>query len=260
MNRFFRLILAVLCSLILVGILEFSGIHLDMIGGAIIFLFVVICMILFIIARSFNSLKLLHKGQYSKAIEGFIKTKNKYGSNAKIVNAMLYNISVCNFRKGDFYEVENYLDKMDLKSCDENIKWGYFLLKANSLILSGENINAAIEYYEKAVELLDPEEAYPVKAYFEVLKENPKEALRYINAYINKEKRRKMIFDLKKSTLVYDKFVYDIENNYFLGMAYLKLNKPQLAKEYFNKASICKYENYFSKKAGEYLKKMKKET
>lgn len=253
MNRFFRLILVVLCSAIIGGILGFSGIRLELKDWVIIYLVVVFIALLFIITRGMNSLNLLYKGQYSKAIEGFMKTKNKYGSNAKIVNAMLYNISVCNFRKGDFYEVENYLDKMDLKSCDENIKWGYFLLKANSLILSGQNINAAIEYYEKAVELLDPEEAYPVKAYFEAVKGNQKEALRYINAYINKEKRRKVIFGLKKSTLVYDKFVYDIENNYFLGMTYLKLNEPQLAKEYFNKASKCKYENYFSKKAGEYL-------
>jgi tetratricopeptide (TPR) repeat protein len=253
MNRFFRLILAVLCSLILVGILEFSGIHLDMIGGAIIFLFVVICMILFIIARSFNSLKLLHKGQYSKAIEGFKKTMQKYGNNAKIVNAMLYNIAVCNYRKGDFCEMEAYLNKIDLKSCDDNVKWGYFFAKANSLILLEENINGAIEYHEKAAELLNLEGAYPVKAYFEAVKGNQKEALMYINAYFNNEKRRKVIFDFKKSTLVYDKFVYDIENNYFLGMTYLKLNEPQLAKEYFSKASKCKYENYISKKAGEYL-------
>ena len=102
MNKYFRLILVVLCSLSLVGILEFSGIHLDLIGGAIIFLFVVICMILFIIARSFSSLKLLHKGEYSKAIEGFKKNMKKYGNSTKIVNAMLYNISVCNYRKGDF--------------------------------------------------------------------------------------------------------------------------------------------------------------
>lgn len=253
MNRYFRLILVTLCSLILVGILEFSGIHLDMIGGAIIFLFVVICMLLFIIARSFNSLKLLHKGEYSKAIEGFKKNMKKYGNNTKIVNAMLYNIAVCNYRKGDFCEMEAYLDKIDLKSCDDNVKWGYFFAKANGLILLEENINGAIEYHEKASELLNIEGAYPVKAYFEAVKGNQKEALMYINAYFDNEKRRKVIFDLKKSTLVYDKFVYDIENNYFLGITYLKLNEPQLAKEYFIKASKSKYENYLSKKAGEYL-------
>ena len=96
------------------------------------------------------------------------------------------------------------------------------------------------------MELLNPEEAYPIRAYFEAVKGNQKEALRYIEAYINKEKRRKVIFSLRKSTLVYDKFTYDIENNYFIGMTYLKLNEPQLAKEYFSKASKSQYENYFS--------------
>jgi hypothetical protein len=46
-----------------------------------------------------------------------------------------------------------------------------------------------------------------VKVYFEAVKGNQKEALRYIEAYVNKEKKRKIIFSLKKSTLVYDKFI-----------------------------------------------------
>ena len=91
------------------------------------------------------------------------------------------------------------------------------------------------------------------------MKGNQKEALRYIETYINKEKRRKVIFSLKKSTLVYDKFNYDIENNYFLGKTYLKLNESQLAKEYFSKARKSQYENYFSKKAGEYLEGLENE-
>lgn len=52
-----------------------------------------------------------------------------------------------------------------------------------------ENINAAIEYYEKAEKILNLKEAYPVKAYFEAVKGNQKEALSYLNAYANKEKR-----------------------------------------------------------------------
>ncbi|WP_077847081.1 hypothetical protein [Clostridium puniceum] len=98
-----------------------------------------------------------------------------------------------------------------------------------------------------------------IRAYFEAVKGNKEEALRYIEDYVNKEKKRKVIFSLKKSTLVYDKFNYDIENNYFLGMTYLKLNESQLAKEYFSKASKSQYENYFSKKAGEYLEGLENE-
>lgn len=253
MNKYFKLILVVLCSAILGGILGFSTIHLELKDWVIIYCVIVISALLLVFIRGMNNLNSLHKGEYSKAIEDFKKTMKKHGRNTKIVNAMLYNISVCNYRKGDFHEVESCLDKMDLKSCDNNIKWGYFLLRANSLILLEENVHAAIEYYEKSLELFNPEEAYPVKAYFEAVKGEQKEALRYIEGYINKEKMRKVIFSLKKSTLVYDKFVYDIENNYFLGMTYLKLNEPQLAKEYFTKARKSQYENYFSKKAGEYL-------
>ncbi|MDR3597726.1 hypothetical protein [Clostridium sp.] len=253
MNKYFRLILVVLCSAILGAMLGFSRIHLELKDLVIIYLGIVFSALLFVITRGMNNLNLLYKGEYSKAIESFKKTMKKHWRNKKIVNAMLYNISVCNYRKGDFYEMESYLDKMDLKSCDENIKWGYFFLRASSLILLEENVHAAIEYYEKAVELFNPEEAYPIRAYLEAVKGNQKEALRYIEIYVNKEKRRKVILGLKKSTLVYDKFIYDIENNYFLGMTYLKLNEPQLAKEYFSKASKSKYENYFSTKAVEYL-------
>jgi len=253
MNKYFKLILVLLCGAIFGVILGFSRIHIEMKDWVIIYFGVVISAVLFVIIRGMNNLNPLYKGEYSKAIESFKKTMKKHGRNIKIVNAMLYSISVCYYRKGDFYEVKSCLDKMDLKSCDDNIKWGYFLLRASSLILLEENVHAAIEYYEKAVELLNPEEAYPIGAYFKVVQGNQKEALRYIETYINKEKRRKVIFGLKKSTLVYDKFTYDIENNYFLGMTYLKLNEPELAKEYFSKASKSQYENYFSKKSGEYL-------
>lgn len=258
-NKYFKLILVLLCSAILGGILGFSGIHIELKDWVIIYFGVVISAILVVIIRGMNNLNSLHKGEYSKAIESFKKTMKKHGRNTKIVNAMLYNISVCYYRKGDFYEVESCLDKIELKSCDDNIKWGYFFLRASSLILLEENVHAAAEYCEKAVELFNPEEAYPIRAYFEAVKGNQKEALRYIETYINKEKRRKVIFGLKKSTLVYDKFNYDIEYNYFLGMTYLKLNEPQLAKEYFSKSSKSQYENYFSKKAGEYLEGLENE-
>ena len=36
---------------------------------------------------------------------------------------------------------------------DDNIKWRYFYLRANSLILLEENVPVAIEYYEKAAVL-----------------------------------------------------------------------------------------------------------
>lgn len=259
MNKYFKIILVLLCSAIFGVTLGFSKIHIELKDWVIIYFGIVIIAVLFVIIRGMNNLNSLHKGEYSKAIESFTKTMKKHGRNTKIVNAMLYNISVCYYRKGDFYEVESCLDKMDLNSCDDNIKWGYFFLRASSLILLEENVQAAIEYYEKAVELLNPEEAYPFRAYFEAMKGNKKEALRYIEDYFNKEKRRKVIFSLKKSTLVYDKFIYDIQYNYFLGMTYLKLNEPQLAKEYFSKASKSQYENYFSKKAGEYLEELENE-
>lgn len=253
MNKYFKLVLVLLCSGILGVILGFNRIHMELTDWVVFYFGVVIIALLLVLIRGMNNLNSLHKGEYSKAIESFKKTMKKYERNKKIVNAMLYNISVCHYRKGDFYEVESYLDKMDLKSCDDNIKWGYFALRASSLILSEENVPGAIEYNEKAMELLSLEEAYPMRAYFEAVKGNEREALRYIEAYVNKEKKKKMIFSLKKSTLVYDKFNFDIENNYFLGMTYLKLKETQLAKEHFSKARKCQYENYFSKKAGEYL-------
>lgn len=256
MNKYFKFILVVLCGVILGTTLRFSRIHLEIKDWIIAYLVIVISALLFVITRGMNNLNSLYKGEYNKAIEIFKKTMKKHWRNGKIVNAMLYNISVCNYRKGDFYEVESYLDKMNLNSCDDNVKWGYFFLRASSLIFLEENINAAMKYYEKAVEIFNPEEAYPVRAYFEAVNGNKQEALRYIEVYVNKEKRRKIIFGLKKSTLVYDKFIYDIENNYFLGITYLKLNEPQLAKEYFSKASKCEYENYFSKKSGDYLEKI----
>ena len=252
MNKYFKLILVLLCSAIFGVTLGFSRIHIGLKDLVIIYCVLVISAILLVFIRGMNNLNSLHKGEYSKAIESFKKTMKKHGRNTKIVNAMLYNISVCYYRKGDFHEVESCLDKMDLKSCDDNIKWGYFFLRASSLILLEENIYAAIEYYEKSLELLNQEEAYPVKAYFEAVKGNQKEALRYMETYINKERRRKVIFSLKKSTLVYDKFNYDIENNYFLGMTYLKLNEPQLAKEYFSKSKLyrkyCRFALFFRKR------------
>lgn len=126
MNKYFKLILMLLCGAILGVILGFSRIHMELKDWIIIYFGVVISALLFVLTRGMNNLNSLYKGEYNKAIESFKKTIKKHGRNTKIVNAMLYNISVCHHRKGDFYEVESCLDKMDLKSCDDNIKWGYF--------------------------------------------------------------------------------------------------------------------------------------
>lgn len=253
MNKIFKFIIAILCSAILGGILGSMDVDLELNDWVLIWCCVVTSILLLIFLRSINSMKLLSKGEYSKAIQGFERIIENQGKNKKILNAMLYNISICHYRNGEFNKSENCLDKMDLTCCDDNIKWGYFNLRASNLMLLEENIDVIEDYFDKAAQLFNPEEGYPRLTYFEGVKGNQKEALRYIEGYVNKEKKRKVIFRFRNTLLLFDKFVYDIENNFFLGMAYIKLNEPKLAKEYLGKANNGQYENYFSKRAGEIL-------
>lgn len=255
-KKYKRFVYAIFCGILIGLILKFTGTHVELKDWIMIWFGVFIIILLLILIKSMNSMKLVYKGEYSKAIQSFQRIIEKYERNKKMVNAMIYNISLCLYRKGELYEAEDYLDKIDLTNCDDNVKAGYFNLRASNLILQEKNIDLAEEYFEKATQLFNPEEGYPVRAYFETLKGNQKEALRYVKGYTSKEKKRKFLFGFTKSTLVFDKFIYDIENNYFLGMAYLELNQPQLAKEYLTKASKGQYRNHFSERAEEILGKL----
>lgn len=206
-----------------------------------------------ILLKDMNNMRLAFKGEYGRAIQGFDRMKKKYGRIKIIKNTITYSIALCYYRKGEFCKSEDYLDQMDLVNCDNNLKWGFFGSRAINLILLGEHASVAEQYFEKATRFLKLEEYYPIQAYFEVVKGNQKEALKYIEGYINKKKKRKILFSFTKVNFVFDKFIYDIQNNYFLGMTYLKMNEPQLAKEYFIKASKGQYENYFSKRSEEIL-------
>lgn len=256
-SKIYKNVFFLLCPLILGLILGTMGIKIKLKSVVLIcivlFISLMFFVILNVILKSMNNMKLLSKGEYNKAIQGFEGNIKKYERNKKIVNAMIYNIAICHYRKGEFIESKAYLDKIDSSYCDDNVKYGYFGLQASNLIFLEENISEAEEYFKKADQLLDTEEGYPIRAYLEGIKGNSKEVLRYIESYINKEKKKKVVFSFNKSLLLYDKFIYDIENNFHIGAAYLKLNEPKLAKEYFIKASKGQYENYFSKKAEEIL-------
>lgn len=252
MNKILKFILVLICSAALGGILGFADNYMGKMDWFEICCYVLICISVIITLIDVKNMRLVLKGEYSKAIQNYEKIIERCGKFIRIVNVLMYNISICYYRRGEFHKSEAYLDKIDLARCSKNIKWGYLGLKASNLILLEENVQVAEEYLKKSIQLFNSEECYPRLAYFEGIKGNQKEAFRYIEGYENKKKKRKVVIG-SKVFLLFDKFIYDIENNYFLGMTYLKLNETQLAKEYLKKASKGQYENYFSKRAGEIL-------
>lgn len=253
MNKVLKFVLVLLCSATLGGILGFIDNYMGRIDWFLICSGVFISILVFIILIDATNMIRVFKGEYSKAIQSYEKIIKKSGKIKIIANVIIYDISLCHYRRGEFHKVEAYLDKLDLTTCSDNIKWGYFSLQASTFMLLEENIHIAGEYLEKATQLFNPEECYPRLAYYEGIKGNQKEALNYIEGYENKKSKRRLIISFPKVFFLFDKFIYDIENNYFLGMAYLKINKTQLAKEYLQKASKGQYENYFSKRAEEIL-------
>ena len=68
---------------------------------------------------------------------------------------------------------------------------------------------------------------------------------------------KKLSFSFIKSSVIIDKFIYNIQNNFFIGACYLKMNNYALARQYLEKASNSRYDNYFSKKSKELLEAIK---
>lgn len=195
---------------------------------------------------------LLSKGRYNEAIEGFKKIVKKCENKIKVKNLTLFNIALCYSRMGGFEKSDQYLSEIDIKTMSEYFKWDYFILKAMNIMLLGEEINEVDKYLEKALTILKKKEFYPAEAYFYALKGNNQECLNYIHMYLEFIEERKLASFIKYSYKL-DKFIYNVQNNFLIGVCYLKMNNWVLAKQYLKKTCRCNYDNYFSKKSEELL-------
>ena len=207
-----------------------------------------------------NPTRFLSKGMYNKAIEEFNNIINKYKGNDRVMNAMNLNIASCYSRLGDFQRSIEYLDKIDSKTraIDKNLTFAYSGLYVVNLMLLDREYEKIEEHLKKVVEINDLIEFYPIRAYFEALKADEKKTLDYIEKYQNRKENRKFILSFMNTSLVFDKFTIDVENNFFIGMSYYKLNDFKSAILYLSKIINYEYDNFYSRKAREILEEIKK--
>jgi tetratricopeptide (TPR) repeat protein len=213
--------------------------------------------IIIIAYKIFKMLKptwLLTTGKYGEAIDQFNNIIKKYANKVKIRNVTLFNIALCYSRMGDFEKSDEYLNQIDIEMMNDYLKWDYFILNAMNVMLLGEDINEAEPHLQKAVSILKKKEFYPTEAYFYALKGNNEECLNYIHMYLDFMEGKRVLFSSVKSSMIMDKFIYNVQNNFLVGVCYLKMNNWVLAKEYLEKACKCNYDNYFSRKSKELLK------
>jgi tetratricopeptide (TPR) repeat protein len=216
--------------------------------------FIIIAYIIFKVLRP-NWL--LNTGKYDKAINGFNNIIKKYENKVNVKNAAVFNIALCYSRMGNFEKSDEYLMKIDIEFMNEYLKWDYFILNAMNVMLLGEDINEVETYLKRALSILKKKEFYPAEAYFYALKGNNEKCLNYIYMYLEFMEDKKVLFGSIKSGIIMDKFIYNVQNNFFLGVCYLKMNNWVLAKQYLKKACKCDYDNYFSRKSKELVEAIK---
>ncbi|AFV03500.1 hypothetical protein UNSWDHB_513 [Dehalobacter sp. UNSWDHB] len=204
-----------------------------------------------------DPLQLMAKGDYAQAIEKMKKTMNTsaYKRNPKLKNPMVYNIANCHNRAGDLHRSLAVLDEIKLEDIKDNkLLYCYHCLYAINLLLLEQELENAGEMLDKARELYDNNELQPLLALRESCRGDFQAALKYVRNYQPPQsKKKKTVLSLKETTLIYDAFILEVENNYFIGLTYLKAGKQELAAPYLQKAAAWKIKNYYSAKAREAL-------
>ncbi|KNF10206.1 hypothetical protein CLPU_1c03710 [Gottschalkia purinilytica] len=261
MKKFWFHLKELLPTIIIAGtvglILGIKNVELNFRTSIIIFvpLFFIILTVL-IIKNIFGTTKLLEKGKYDELIEK-CEENLEYGRlNKKQKNAFINNIAVAYHRMGNFIKSKEIFDKIDTGNLDKNLRYIYYTFKIENALLTDKYSENIEEYIKKALDIYKLSSFYPTLAYYEALHNNENKSLEYINNYINSDDSKKSIWSFFNTSLIFDKFIYDIENNYLIGITYLELEKSDLAKEYLLKATKCEYDNYFTSKARELLREI----
>ncbi len=224
------------------------------------YVFVVLFIVFFIfrLFSIFKPMRYLSRGNYAQAIskmERLLHTET-YKKNSKLTSSLLYNIANCYNRQGDLRKSLEVLTQIDFqKNKDSRFLYCYDVLYAVNLFLLETDIEDAISMMDKAKAILQANEIMPLLALSEGWKGNIDKAQEYLNLYKSPENGKgRLLFSLKNMTLIYDKFTYEIGNNYFIALTYLKMGKRDQAYPYLNKATQAEYPNYYTEKAKEGLR------
>lgn len=223
-----------------------------------VFLIVFIGFLIFFLFASLSPMLYIARGNYPKAIARMERLLNTeaYRKKPTLNIAIMFNIANCYNRMGDLRKSLGILDKIDLQRMnDPKLRFSYNLLYAANLFLLEADIEEAILMMDKAKEILYTNETFPLFALSESWKENNDKALEYLHHYQPQIKGKgKFLFSAKDSTLVYDRFTLEVENNYFIALAYLKMGMKEQAFPYLKAVGQAEYPNYYSEKAEEVLK------
>lgn len=222
---------------------------------SLLIIFIIASFVISLVFILYKWIKLIHlisSGNYLKAIDYSNALLIKYKGKKSLTNPILLNIANCYNRTGNFQKSIEILDEIDTKNLDKNRSFALAVAYGSNLILLEENINVIKMYFEKTLAMTKLIEYYPLFANYEVLVGNNDAASEYIEKYIHQDKHKKIKL-VGGDLFVFDKFSINIENNYSIGLYYVKIGDSNSAKEYFKKSAECKYDNYYSRKSKEFL-------
>lgn len=201
------------------------------------------------------------KGNYEQAIAKMRLqlVSASYSRKPLLKASLLLNLANCFNRQGSIEQSLATLAEIDLSDIDdERFLFGYYGLYATNLVLQDEESERAAHMLHKAYALLPVPEILPLLAYSEASRRNHDRAEWYLSEYLSytaspKNATKKFIWSVKETTLVFDEFTMAIENNFYVGMAYLKLGHEDLARTHLSLAVKAEHPNYYSAKAREVL-------
>ncbi|MDP2211078.1 MAG: hypothetical protein Q8J63_05005 [Candidatus Aquicultor sp.] len=195
--------------------------------------------------------KLLVKGDFDGAMRIFEKMQKKRWLGRTVQQTTIFNISEIHHRTGRFEKSIATLDRMPQKRLSKNLRGVRSLLYGANLLMLGRNLDTAEVHLQVGESLVQHPSFSLFYAYLDILRDDLESAKRNVNQYLKSSPGNRYKFG--QAVLVFDREFFSATDNFFLGCYYQALDDSHKAKEHFENAASCSYENYFSSKASELL-------
>jgi tetratricopeptide (TPR) repeat protein len=157
----------------------------------IIFLTFISFLLFEIYLRTIKPVQLIFKGQYERALA--LLKRNLKSFNARlsrdIKNATIYNLAYVNHQLGRFEDSIEWLDKLDSRKLDKNLKGLYYSLYAANLLMLERDLDIAENYLDLALPLIKIVSLKLSYCYLYLLKNDTVKAKEKLEEYLEEKKR-----------------------------------------------------------------------
>lgn len=252
------LLIGILIACLLILIDTLVALNTGIPFGLVAFLGVAAVWVFLIWELYFNSIKpiqLMFQGEYDRAL-ALLKKKLKsilVQLHIDSKNGILYNIANVYHRMGKFENSIEWLEKIERRKLDKVLKGAYYALYAQNMLMLKVDLNEAERYLEIASPLDKLTSINLSYLYFYILKNDLEKAGEKLQEYLDEKQNRKNLSMSFRTILIRDKEFLSVMENFIYGAYYQAINDRDRARESFEKAYSCPYDNCYRAKAGEWL-------